>query len=282
MRLLTAILAVVFLTAQIQAAGKSVAKPGAKPSANEKAKAAGESVAFDDREALAKLQAMDIFPGMEKEESDFATAVSTEVECLECENPAFFKSPAWPLQVARKVAARMGVKPLTVAEIRRHVAEKFEVDADAFQQIHGIQIVSARLTLGEQVLDVLPQLAPRVKAGGFTVDCDGSLLAALADVSQFERNEDESRADYWKRQRKLLAAVADARPGQEALKITFEFHSETISASAKSGERLVISEDGKVSVAKVAPAARVVRATDPSGVPGKPVRKPAKERAGKP
>lgn len=281
MRLLSAILTGVFLTAQIQAAGKSVVKP----SANEKAKAAGESIAFDDREALAKLQAMDIFPEMEKEDSDFATAVATEVECLECENPALFKSPAWPLQVARKVAARMGVKPLTVAEIRRRVVEKFEVDADAFQEIHGIQIVSARLTLGEEVLDVLPQLARRVRAGGFTVDCDGSLLAALADVSQFERNEGESGADYWKRQRKLLAAVADARPGQEALKITFEFHSETISASAKSGERLVISEDGKVSVATVPPAARVVRPGEPAGAPQKTSRKASKEageRAGKP
>ena len=282
MRLLAAILAVVFYTAQIHAAAKSVAAPDAKPSAKEKAKTAEEAAAYDEREALAKLQAMDIFPEMEKEDSEFADAVSVEVECLECENPAFFKSPAWPLQVARKVAARLGMKPLSVAEIRRRVAEKFEVDADAFHQVHGIQLVSAHLTLGEDVLDVLPQLARNVNANGFTVDCDGSLLAALADVSQFERNEEESGADYWKRQRKLLAAVADARPGQEALQIAFEFHSETFTASAKSGERIAISEDGKVSLTKIAPAAHVVHATDPVGMSQKPDRKPAKPAPARP
>lgn len=282
MRLFAAILAVVFLTAQIHAAAKSAAAPDAKPSAKEKARAAEEAAAYDEREALAKLQAMDIFPEMEKEDSEFADAVSVEVECIECESPAFFKSPAWPLQVARKVAARMGMKPLSVAEIRKRVAEKFEVDADAFHQVHGIQLVSARLTLGEDVLDVLPQVARHVNADGFTVDCDGSLLAALADISQFERSEDESGPDYWKRQGMLLAAVANARPGQEALQITFEFHSETFTASAKSGERIAISEDGKVSLTKIAPAAHVVRATDTVGMSRKPERKPAPTRPGKP
>ena len=253
MRLLAAILAVVFLSAQTHAAAKPGAKSPPAQSAKEKAKAAEQAAAFDEREAMAKLQAMDIFPEMEKEDSAFADAVSIEVECLECENPAYFKSPAWPLHVARKVAARMGVKPLPVADIRKRVAENFEVDGDAFQQVHGIQIVSARLTLGEEVLDVTPQLAGNVNAQGFTVDCDGSLLAALADVSQYARNEGESSEDYWKRQRKLLAAVADARVGQEALQITFEFHSEKVTVAAKSGERLVISEEGKVSVSKIAP-----------------------------
>ena len=281
MRLFAAILAVVFLTAHVHAAARPGAKSPPEQTAKEKAKAAEQAATFDDREALAKLQAMDIFPDMEIEDSAFADAVSVEVECLECETPAFFKSPAWPLHVARKVAARTGVKPLSVAEIRRRVAEKFEVDADAFQQVHGIQFVSARLTLGEEVLDVLPQLAASVNARGFTVDCDGSLLAALADVSQYERNEGESSADYWKRQRKLLAAVADARVGQESLEIKFEFHSETVTAAAKSGERLVISEEGKVSVSKIAPTAHVVRATDPIGAPQKSAPKPVKSAAGR-
>lgn len=280
MRLPAAILAVVFLNAHVHAAARPGAKSPPEQTAKEKAKAAEQAAAFDDREALAKLQAMDIFPDMEMEDSEFANAVSVEVECLECENPAYFKLPAWPLHVARKVAARMGVKPLSVAEIRKRVAENFEVDADAFQQVHGIQIMSARLSLGEEVLDVTPQLAVNVNAQGFRVDCDGSLLAALGDVSQYERNEGESSEDYWKRQRKLLAAVADARGGQESLEIKFEFHSETVTAAAKSGERLVISEDGKVSISKIAPAAHVVRATDPVGALQKPASKPAKSAAG--
>lgn len=253
MRLLAAILAGVFLTLAIHAA----------------AKAPADTSAFDAREALAKLQAMDIFPGMEKEDSDFANAVSTEVECLECEEPSFFKSPAWPLRAARRVAAHLGVKPRPVAEIRRRLAETFELDDEAFQQIHGIQIVSARFSAGGEMADVTPQLAARVAPEGFAVDCDGALLAAFAEESQFDRNTDERDADYWKRQRALLAAVADARPGREALQITFEFQSETITAAVKSGEHLAISEEGKVSVAKIAPAARTVRATSPAIPPKK-------------
>ena len=264
MRLPAAILAGFFSTLAIHAAAKEPAKIPAK------------TVAYDAREALAKLQAMDIFPEMEKEDSDFANAVSTEVECLECEEPAFFKSSAWPLRAVRRVAARLGVKPRAVGEIRTHLAERFELDADAFLQIHGIQIVSARFSAGGEVVDVTPQLAARVALAGFTVDCDGALVAALAEESQFDRNTDEKDADYWKRQRTLLAAVADARPGQEALQITFEFHSETVTAAAKSGERLAISEEGKVSVAKIAPAARTVRATSSVAPPEKSARLPAK------
>ena len=51
---------------------------------------------------------------------------------------------------------------------------------------------------------------------------------------QYARNEGESSEDYWKRQRKLLAAVADARVGQESLALKFEFHSETFTAAVKS------------------------------------------------
>jgi hypothetical protein len=259
MRLLAMILAGIFLTAAIHAA----------------APPAQDTPAYDEREALAKLQAMDIFPEMEKEDSDFSNAVSTEVECLECDDPAFFKSPAWPLLVARRVAARFRMKPLTVAEIRAHVAKAFGVDADAFQQVHGIQIVSAQFSVGGEWLDVTPQMAARVNGEGFTVDCDATLTAGLGDESQFERVTDETDADYWKRQRKLLAAVAEAQPGREALRLTFEFHSETFTASAKAGERLAISEDGKVTAGKIAPAARAVRATDGVAAPVKPARPPA-------
>lgn len=218
---------------------------------------------FEAREALAKLQAMDIFPDMEKEDSEFADAVSTEVECLECEEPTFFKSPAWPLRAARRVAARLGVKPRTVAEIRKHVARSFELDADAFQQVHGIQILLARLTVGGEEFDVMPQMAARVTGEGFKVDCDGSLVAMLADESMAARNTDEKAADYWKRQRRQLAAVTSARPGQEVLQITFEFQSESFTASVKSGERLAISEEGKVSIGKIAPAARAMTGAAP-------------------
>jgi hypothetical protein len=236
--------------------------------------------AYDDREAMAKLQAMDIFPDMEKEDSDFANALSAEVECLECEQPDFFKSPAWPLHAARRVAARLGVKPLTVAEIRKRVAETFELKADEFQQVHGMQMVSARFSAGGDTVDVTPQLAARVTADGFTVDCDGSLLAALTEESQVERNTDEKDADYWKRQRTLLAAVADARAGQEALRITFEFHSETFNVAAKSGERIAISEEGKVTVGKIAPAARAVTLTTPAKAQKKPARSAASPPSG--
>lgn len=232
---------------------------------------AADTSVFQAREALAKLQAMDIFPDMEKEGSEFANALSTEVGRLEREEPDFFKSPAWPLRAARRVADRMGLKPRSVAEIRKHVEKSFDLDAEAFQQVHGIQIVSARLSVGGDSLDVTPQMAARVTADGFTVDCDARLLAALAEESQFERNVDEKDADFWKRQRKLLAAVAEARAGQEALQIEFEFQSENFNASAKSGERIAISEEGKVSITKVAPVSRsvagAVRNEKPSPTP---------------
>jgi antitoxin (DNA-binding transcriptional repressor) of toxin-antitoxin stability system len=52
------------------------------------------------------------------------------------------------------------------------------------------------------------------------------------------------------------------------LKVTFEFHSERITASVKDGERLSISEDGKPNVALIAPIARRVKAGDDLGNPG--------------
>ncbi|MEO6787886.1 MAG: hypothetical protein ABI318_17315 [Chthoniobacteraceae bacterium] len=260
MRLLAAILAGVFLAAENHAAPKPHVE---------------DASAYDEREAIAKLQAMDIFPEMEKEGSDFANAVSTEVECLECEQPEFFKSPAWPLRVARKVAARFGMKPRTVAEIRGHVAKTFEVDDEAFRQVHGIQIVSASFTMGGESFDLTPQLAARVTEQGFAVDCDGSLAAMLTDESQFDRITDESDAAYWKRQRKLLAAIAAPDRGTVALHVTFEFQSEKVTVKAKEGERLAISEDGVVAVSKIAPAARPVRAGGVGDTSAKPARRTA-------
>lgn len=258
MRLLAAILAGVFLTVMIRAA---------------------ETPAYTARESLAKLQAMDIFPEMEKEDSDFANAVSTEVECLECEEPTFFKSPAWPIRAAWRVAARLGVRGRSVAEIRAHLVKTFELDPEAFQEIHGLQIISARFTIGGETLDVTPQMAGRVTAEGFAVDCDSSLVAALADESQFDRTTDEKDGEYWKRQRALLTAVSEAKPGQEALQITFEFQSETFTAVTKSGERLTISEEGKVSTAKIAPTARALRTAN-AGSPAEIAPRPAAKTTG--
>ncbi len=284
MRILAAILAMISTAAPLRAAGKSGAKTertteGKIATAKEKAAAEQAKTAafiFEEREALAKLQAMDIFPDMEEGESDFAKAVAAEVETLQRESPAFFKSPAWPLHAARKVAARMSVKPLSVAEIRKRIGEEFAVKGEAFQQVHGMQIVSAKLTVGDETLDVTAQLAGHVNEQGFVVDCDASLLAALTDIAQFERTEGEANADYWKRQKKLLTAVADAREGEESLEIQFEFHSEIVTAAAKSGERLTISEEGKVSISKIAPAGHMVRATGPNDEPRKTPRKSSK------
>jgi antitoxin (DNA-binding transcriptional repressor) of toxin-antitoxin stability system len=115
-----------------------------------------------------------------------------------------------------------------------------------------------------------------VTEAGFAVDCDAALVATLADETQFERNPDESTANYWKRQRKLLAAVASPQSSALTLQITYEFHSEQPVASAKEGERLVISADGVVTIAKIAPAAKPVRATDGLSATAKPKRPPVK------
>ncbi len=273
MRLPAAILAAILLAAPAHAemkkpdAAKGSGKTAAKP-------AQGES-AYEAREALAKLQAMDIFPEMEKEESEFAKAVAAEVKRLEAEEPDFFKSPAWPLRAARKVAADRGAMPQTVAQIREHVSKTFDLDEDAFQQVHGIQITSARITLGGESLDVTPQLAARVTARGLEVDCGWSLATALADEAQFERNTDETKADYWKRQRKLLAAAASPVRGTMSMQLAFEFHSEQFTASAKEGERMVITGEGEVSVSKIAPAARSVRKPSAAESSGRKERSPA-------
>ncbi len=300
MRLTAAIFAAILLAAPAHAERKAPKagdkKEGAKPEkrgeaqgskevkdgkAPKGAAAAGKDApggeAFGAREALAKLQAMDIFPEMEDGESEFAKAVAAEVKRLEQEEPEFFKSPAWPLRAARRVAADLGAMPRTVAQIREHVAKTFDLDDDAFQQVHGIQITSAQITLGGEPLDVTPQLASRVTARGLEVDCGWSLATALADEAQFERNADESKADYWKRQRRLLGAAASPVRGTMSLLIAFEFHSEQLTASAKEGERIVISEEGEVTVSKIAPAARPVRgpAAEVSGKKERPPAKPA-------
>lgn len=223
-----------------------------------------EDPRFGEREALAKLQAMDVFPDLEREDSELATQVAAELKQLESEQPAFFKEPAWPVRVARRVAARLGIQPRTVAQIRAALAESFDVDSEEIQRIHGIAIVSARFSVGGEWLDVTPQITARVSAEGLVVDCGRTLAATLADETQFERNRAEDDAEFWKRQRKLLAAVADARDGMSALQITYEFQSERATASAKDGERLTISEDGKVAVSKIAPAARPVKSAAPA------------------
>lgn len=265
MRLLAAILAGILLAANLPAANLPAAEKPAK-----------DTAVFEGREALAKLQAMDIFPEMEKEGSEFSNAISEEVKRLEAEEPSFFKSPAWPIRAANRIAAKLGVKGRTVAEIRAHLAKTFALDAAAFRQIHGVQVVSARLTVAGETIDVTPQLATLVNDEGLAVDCDAALVATLADETQFERNPEESKVDYWKRQRKLLAAVASPQGGALTLQITYEFHSEQPTASAKEGERLVISADGVATVAKIAPAAKPVRATDGLSASAKSKISPAK------
>ena len=230
---------------------------------------AAESPAFDERQALAKLQAMDLFPDLENENSGIAMLVAGEVKQLELDQPAFFKEPSWPLRVARRVADRLSIRPRTVAEIRASVAESFEVDPEEIQRIHGIRIVSARFSVGGEWLDVAPQIWARVSSDGLVVDYDRMFAGTLGDVSQFHRRADEADADYWKRQRTLLAAVMEAWQGQSALQITFEFQSERTTVTARIGERLTISAEGKVAISKLAAAAGPVKNASPSVKAGK-------------
>jgi len=118
-----------------------------------------EGPSFQEREALAKLQAMDIFPDLEKEDSMLAAQVADEVKRLEKEQPAFFKEAAWPLRAARRAAALLGILPRTVAQIRASLTNDFDVDPADLQHIHGIRIVAARFTTGGEWLDVTPQIA---------------------------------------------------------------------------------------------------------------------------
>ena len=225
---------------------------------------AAEPPAFEERQALAKLQAMDLFPDLEKEDSELATQVEAEVKQLEMDQPAFFKEPSWPLRVARRVAGRLSIRPRTVAEIRASVAESFEVDPEEIQRIHGIRIIAARFSVGGEWLDVAPQIGARVSSDGLVVDYDRMFAGTLGDVSQFHRKIDEADADYWKRQRTLLAAVTEAWQGQSALQITFEFQSERTTVTARFGERLTISAEGKVVISKLAAAAGPVKSASPS------------------
>jgi hypothetical protein len=108
----------------------------------------------------------------------------------------------------------------------------------------------------------LPQIAARMSPKGFVVDCDESLASALADDGKFERHIDERAADYWKRQRGLLAAAGESREGKTALRVTFELHSRSVGVAVKEGERLSISEEGDITISKIAPGARIVRDKD--------------------
>lgn len=228
-----------------------------------------ETPAFDERQSLAKLQAMDLFPDLEKEDSELAVQVAAEVAQLEVDQPAFFKEPAWPLRVARRVAARLNIKARTVAEIRASIAESFEVDPEEVQRIHGIRIISARVSVGGDWLDVTPQIGARISRDGLVVEYDRMFAATLGDVSQFRRKDDEEDADYWKRQRTLIAAATEAGQGKSSLQVTFEFQSERTTATAKDGERLTISEEGKVAISKIAPAADTRKVATASAKPGK-------------
>jgi len=211
------------------------------------------------REAIAKLQAMDLFPDLEREGSEMNRAVTAEIARIEREEPAFFKLPGWPVFVARRVASRIGVKPRTVAAIRTSIVKSFSLEPGEIQQLHGIQIVEAKLGTGTDWIDVLPQIAARVSPEGLVVDCDESLASALADDGKFERHIDERAADYWRRQRGLLEAAGGSRGGKTALRVTFELHSRSMGVAVKEGERLSISEEGEITISKIAPGVRIVR-----------------------
>ena len=229
---------------------------------------AGEPAPDAEAEELAKLQAMDLFPDLEDEGSDLHCAVEAEIEEMECEQSDVLKRPGWPVLVVRRVAARLGLKPRTVAEIRATLATSFGVEPDEIQRVHGIQIVEAKIKIGTSSFDVLLQIAARVSPQGVVVDCDRSFISTIGDESNFERRAGEKAAQYWKSQRDMLAAVAAPVAGNMGLSVVFELHSERKTAAIREGERLSISDEGQVTVSKVSPVARVVRRTDIQTTPG--------------
>ena len=208
---------------------------------------------------LAKLQAMDLFPDLEDEGSDLHRAVEAEIEHMELEGSDLLKQPGWPVLVVRRVAARLGVKPRTVAEIRATLEKSFGVEQADVQRVHGIQVVEAKFKVGTTSFDVLPQIAERVSAQGLVVDCDRSLSPGFGDASNFERRGAEKDPEYWQRQRNMLAAASAPVAGDMALKVVFELHSKRESVAIRQGERLSISGEGRVTVSKIPPVAEAKR-----------------------
>lgn len=231
--------------------------------------AEGGAATFAESEAIAKLQAMDLFPDLEKEGSELNRAVAAEVARIERTDPGFFKQPGWPVFIARHVANRIGLKPRTVAEIRASVEEKYGAGPDAIQQLHGIRIIEAKFSTGTEWVDVSRKIAARVSPDGLVVDCDQSLAPTLADEREFERQSEEDDAEYWKRQREMLQAAANARGGRSLFRLQFELHSERVSIDLKDGERLTISGEGNVTVSAIAPPAGLAREKSPATSPGK-------------
>lgn len=229
---------------------------------------AGEKVPEAGDEELAKLQAMDLFPDLEDEGSDLHCAVEAEIEQMEGEQSGVLKRPGWPVIVVRRVAARLGLKPRTVAEIRTSLAESFGVEPDEMQRVHGIRIVEAKFKVGTTSFDVLPQIAARVSAHGLVVDSDRSFISMIGDESKFERRVGEKAAEYWKRQRDMLEATAAPVAGDMRLRVVFELHSERKSTVVREGERLRISEEGQVTVSKVPPVAGAARPANLQTTPG--------------
>ena len=229
---------------------------------------AGEMAPATGSEELAKLQAMDLFPDLEDETSDLHCAVEAEIEQMEREHSDVLKRPGWPVLVVRRVAARLGLKPRTVAEIRTSLAVSFDVEPDEIQRVHGIRIVEAKFKVGPTSFDVLPQIASRVSAQGIVVDCDRSFISMIGDESKFERRVGEKAAEYWKRQRDMLGAAAAPAAGDMGLSVVFELHSERKSAAVREGERLSISEEGQVTVSKIPPVAGFARPANLQTTPG--------------
>lgn len=231
--------------------------------------AEGGAATFAESEAIAKLQAMDLFPDLEKDGSELNRAVAAEVARIERTDPGFFKQPGWPVFVARHVANRIGLKPRTVAEIRASLEEKYGGGSEVIRHLHGIRIVEAKFSTGTGWVDVSRKIAARVSTDGLVVDCDRSLAPTLADERDFDQQSEEGDADYWKRQREMLLTAANARGGKPAFRVQFELHSEQVSIDVRDGERLTISGDGNVTVSAIAPPAGSVREKSPVTNPGK-------------
>lgn len=74
-----------------------------------------QAAAFAARESKSKQAAVALYPDAARKDTPLFKAIAAEVERLETANPAFFNDPDWPMMLAAKFAAQLGIPPKTDA-----------------------------------------------------------------------------------------------------------------------------------------------------------------------
>ena len=199
--------------------------------------AGGPDGVFRQRETLAKIRAMDLFPEVEEEGSNLRQALAEEIARLEVREPAVYKDPNWPVRVTRWVAARLKIPPRSFHQIMNDQSHPFRLEWKDDPYFNDVVIYSAKYGLPDHLFDVTETVVKGMIGNWLMVKVDDSLLPMPSGGGASPRRKGESERDFWHRQQEELVTsdVAESKK-ERALFIEYECRGEKHVVNARRGE----------------------------------------------